>query len=525
MKIVYNNTESMSDSRIFSDYINNYAKVSSFYPSHFKNEAAWKNAMTGVTTSKRDYGELLEILKRQNLEFGAPQAVMENIDKLADPAFAIVTGQQVGVFTGPLYTIYKAMTAIKLAQHFHDELGAEFVPIFWMESNDHDLAEANHINLLDSKSELKKLEYMPENYRSGCSMKDVLIDDSFPDLIIALGSFLPNTEFKEDVFRIIRESYLPGKSLSYGFGRMMAQLFGKYGLVLFDASDPDAKQLMLPILRREIEFPLESVRIVNSAGERLKSMGYESQIEKSWDSTSLFMEEDGIRRKLFFRENSFIVEGSNKTLNVENLLAILQAEPWRFSPNVAFRPVVQDYIFPTVAYIAGPGETSYFAQLADLYKFMDVNMPVIYPRISLTVVESKVERIMEKNHLSLEDLSEDYNKLFSRLSRDAAAEKLEQILASSKSEINNTFERLATGLGEFDPSLKDIVESTRRKVDHQINTLEERAYKAQRSRDDILREQIKRACMNIYPDGKPQERVFNIVQYLVLYGAFVDIVL
>jgi uncharacterized protein YllA (UPF0747 family) len=157
---------------------------------------------------------------------------------------------------------------------------------------------------------------------------------------------------------------------------------------------------------------------------------------------------------------------------------------------------------------------------------MDVNMPIVYPRASITIVESKVERIMEKNGLEVKDLSEQYNDLFSRLSRHTAERKLEHLLESSKSEMSNIFERLASDLAEFDPGLKSIIESVRRKIDHQINILEGRAYKAQRSRDDILRNQIKRACMNIYPDGKPQERVFNIVQYLVLHGLqFVDDVL
>jgi len=299
---------------------------------------------------------------------------------------------------------------------------------------------------------------------------------------------------------------------------MMAQLLGKYGLVLLEPSGPDIKSLMSPIFEREIKAPLESMEMVNSAGEKLKSKGYESQIEKSWDSTCLFIEENGVRRKLFFRDGEFRMDGSDAALDSEKLLSVLQTEPWRFSPNVALRPVTQDYILPTVAYVAGPGEISYFAQLGRLYASLDVNMPIIYPRASLTIVESKVQRIIEKNGLEMRDLSGNYEDLFSRLSKRMASGKLGDTLESSRWEIKNVFERLASDLTKFDPGLKNTVESTRKKVDHQINILKERAYKAQRSRDDILRNQIKRACMNIYPDGKPQERVFNVVQYLVLYG-------
>ena len=285
-----------------------------------------------------------------------------------------------------------------------------------------------------------------------------------------------------------------------------------------DPSDPDIKSLMSPIFQKNIQSPLKSMEIVNSAGQRVRSGGYESQIEKSWDSTCLFIEEDGVRRKLFFRDGRFIIDGSDATVEGEELLSVLQAEPWRFSPNVALRPVTQDYMLPTAAYVAGPGEISYFAQLPGLYDDMDVTMPVIYPRCSLTIIETKVQRIMEKNELSIEDLFENHENLFSRLSKRAAAGELGDLLKTSRSEINSIFDRLAVKLAEFDPGLKNVAESTKKRVDHQVNILGERAYKAQRSRDDILRNQIKRACMNICPDGKPQERVFNLVQYLVLYG-------
>ena len=527
MKILRNAAEFMSGSKLFSDYINNSERIREFYPSHFRDELSWRKVMAEVSSRKRDYSELARILRRQNAAMGSGQEVMENIDRLVrSPAFTVVTGQQVGILTGPLYTVYKAMTVIKLTQHLNEKYGAEFIPVFWMESNDHDIEEANNISLLDSESELVKLEYLPKHYVPGCSMKDVPVDDGFRNLVLDLEARLPNTEFKWDTFEIIRGSYAPSQSLSYGFGRMMAQLLGKYGLVLLDPSDPDIKRLMAPIFERDIRSPLESMQIVDAAGEKLRSRGYESQIEKSWDSTGLFIEERGVRRKLFFREDHFRMDGSKTILDSEELLKTLRAEPWRFSPNVALRPVTQDYMMPTVAYVAGPGEISYFAQLGDLYAFLDVHMPMIYPRASLTLVESKVERIMEKNGLEVRDLSEQYNDLFSRLSKRMSAGKLEHLLESSRSEMNDLFERLASDLTEFDPGLKNIVESTRRKVDHQINILEEKTYQAQRSRDEILRSQIKRACMNIYPDGKPQERVFNIVQYLVSYGLrFVEDVL
>ena len=524
MRIIRNAAELMSDSELFSDYINNSERVREFYPIHFGDESAWQKVMEKVSGRKRDYSKLAEILKRQNSALGSGQAAMENIDKLANGnAFTVITGQQVGILTGPLYTIYKAMTVIKLAQYLNEKYEAEFIPVFWMESNDNDIEEANHINLLDSDSELVKLEYLPEHYTPGCSMKDIIVDDGFHDLISNIEARFPNTEFKDNVFDIIRESYQLSQDIGHGFGLMMAKLLGKHGLVLFSPSDPEMKKLMSPIFEQEINSPLKSMEIVNSAGQRLRDKGYEPQVEKSEDSTGLFIEADGVRHKLLFQDGHFTMDGNGENLENKALADILHDKPWAFSPNVALRPVIQDYISPTVAYVAGPGEISYFAQLPELYELMGVDMPIIYPRSSFTLVESKVERILDKNELEVSDLSEHYENLFSQLSKRIAEEKLEHLLESSHSEIRNTLEKLSTGLVKFDPGLKNIVESSEKRIDHQLNILAERAYKIQRSRNDILRSQVKRACMNVYPDGKPQEREFNIVQYLVLYGLrFVD---
>jgi len=526
LRIVRNSIDSMSDNKLFFDYVNSYDKVKSFYQADFREEGSWQDIIGRITSRKRYYNELAGVLRRQNSNLKTSSMAMENIDSMAsNSAFAVVTGQQVGAFTGPLYTIYKALTAIDLSRKLSRKFGVKFIPVFWMESNDHDLAEANHINILDQESNLLRLEYISKGYVPGSSMKDVLIDDGFREFSRKLMDRFPDTEFKPDVFHLIDSSYQNSGSenLTQGFGQMMSKLLGEFGLVLLDPSDPDLKKLMKPIFEKNIHNPLEPMAIVNCAGEKLKKAGYESQIEKSLDSTGLFLEKDKIRHKLFYRNGFFIMDEKAEKLNHSEIMEILNSEPWRFSPNVAIRPIIQDYLLPTAAYVAGPGEICYFAQLRELYHFFDVNMPVIYPRASITIVENKIQRIIDKNNLSIGDLSENYEKVFSRISKNTAAAKLGEILETSKSEIDQTFHKLTVKLNEFDPNMRNFVESTRKKIDYQINILGERAYKIQRDRDDILKDQIKRSCMNIFPEGKPQERVFNIIQYFVLYGLnFID---
>ena len=294
MKALKDNTGLIKNNKIFQDYIDNFQNVREFYPLHYKDNVSWQAIIESVKSRNTDYSELGKILERQNTDFGINQKILDNIEKLASgSAFAVVTGQQTGIFTGPLYTIYKAITAIKLAQYLSEKYQADFIPVFWVESNDHDLKEVNHTYLLESNSELTKFEYNPAQYIVDSSVKDVLVDENFALVIDDFEKSLPNTDFKSDILGIIRNSYLPSKSISYGFGRMISQLLGKYGLVLLDPSDSEIKKLMLPMFQKEAEHPLKSVDIINSAGERLRSFGYESQIEKSDDSTCIFIEIDG----------------------------------------------------------------------------------------------------------------------------------------------------------------------------------------------------------------------------------------
>jgi bacillithiol biosynthesis cysteine-adding enzyme BshC len=519
LKAIKDNTGLIKNNKIFQDYTNDVQNVKEFYPLHYKDNISWQTIIDKVRARNADYSELGNILERQNTDFGINQKILDNIEKLASgSAFAVVTGQQTGIFTGPLYTIYKAMTAIRLSQYLSEKYQADFIPVFWVESNDHDLKEANHIYLLDSNSDQRKIEYNPSQYIIDSSVKDVIVDDSFTMAIDDFEKSLPNTEFKSDIFGIIRDSYLPSKSISYGFGRMMSKLFGKYGLVLIDPSDSEIKKLMLPIFQKEAEHPLKSVEILNSAGEKLRLSGYECPIEKSDDSTCIFIEIDGARRKLYYRNERFEFDSCDMVLSKSELLETLQIAPWRFSPNVALRPVIQDYILPTVSYIAGPGETAYFAQLSEVYQHFGVNMPIIHPRASFTIIEGRIQRVIEKNKLEIADLMEDHARLFSRLSREQAPVEIEVLIESSRLCLEKVFKSLSSELSNIDPNLANIVESARKKVDLQVNILKDKAYQSQRGRDEVTRSQIKRACMNVFPEGEPQERVFNIVQYLVLYS-------
>jgi bacillithiol biosynthesis cysteine-adding enzyme BshC len=350
-------------------------------------------------------------------------------------------------------------------------------------------------------------------------MSRVPVEPSSQEFIADLEARLSESAFKIDLFDSIRTFYSVGSTLSEGFGRMMAHLLHDHGLILLDPSDPELKGLMAPIFEEEIRHPRQSTRLLNEAAEQLSEMGYEPQIEKTEDSTSLFFfDEQGFRRKLFFRDGWYRVEDTEQRMRTEELLAIVERTPERLDPNVTLRPVIQDALLPTVAYVAGPGEIAYFAQLRAVYDLFGVQMPLLFPRARCILVERKIQRIMDRYRLTVDDLSIGPDELFGRLVKDRFPENLERLFRDSTEDIEAALGRLGGPLTSFDPTLSGLMDSTKGRVVHQVSILRNKALQAQRRASETLRGQIERVCAHIHPLGRPQERTLNIVPYLVSYG-------
>lgn len=503
-----------------AEYMSGSERVRVLYPFDARDLESWRRIMDARVGARLRREGICAVLKVQNERFGCGVETFAGIERLGQGGTVVVaTGQQVGLLTGPLYTMYKALTAIRLARRVEEQYGCPTVPLFWMGSNDHDLEEVNHVDLAVGDDRVETLTYRPSPAFLGQPMSRVPVEAPFEEFIGEFEQYLPDSAFKANLFEPIRASYSIGSTLSEGFGRMMAGLLHTYGLILLDPSDPELKRLMAPIFEVEIQHPLRSTALLNEAAGLLSSMGYTPQVEKTEDSTSLFFfDEEGLRRKLLFRDGGYQVEGMDLRMGPEELLAVLERAPERLDPNVALRPVVQDALLPTVAYVAGPGEIAYFAQLRAVYEFFGVQMPIFFPRARFVLVERKIQRIMDKYGLSVEDLSVGPDELFGRLVRDRFPEDLEQLFRDSTEDIGAILDRLGGPLTAFDPTLSGLVDSTKGRVAHQVNVLRNKALQAQRRASETLRGQIGRACAHIQPLGRPQERTFNIVPYLVSYG-------
>ncbi|OGB94046.1 MAG: bacillithiol biosynthesis cysteine-adding enzyme BshC, partial [candidate division NC10 bacterium RBG_16_65_8] len=320
------------------------------------------------------------VLLAQQEVWEAPPAVRRRIDELCTPGgLAVCTGQQTALFGGPLFTLYKALTAVALASRLEHALRRPVVPLFWMASEDHDVAEADHVYLADRGGNLTQLRHTAWASPDGFMPANLRLGPAIHETLARLREFLPATEFSDALCDALARAYIPDRTLSEAFARWLTHLLGETGLVLVDAADPDLKRLAAGIFRREVEEAPRTSAAILDVSRALRASGYPAQIDARPDGVNCFLLQAG-RRALARDPAGFRLRDTGEVISAAALHRMAQESPERFSPNVALRPVVQDTLFPTLAYVAGPGELAYFAQLRPVYAAFDVPMPAIVPR-------------------------------------------------------------------------------------------------------------------------------------------------
>jgi bacillithiol biosynthesis cysteine-adding enzyme BshC len=506
------------------DYFYDYGKVAGFFNGDFRDPAAFDGLAERVSVRPLPRAGLAEVLAEQNRSYGCGDATLANIRKIADDrACAVVTGQQVGLFSGPLYTIYKALTAIKLAERLGGRGHGAFVPVFWLASDDHDLAEIDHILLLDKDHRLEEIRCpMPSVAATKIPASGMILPPEIEDCIRRVEDLTRDTEFKAGILARLRDAYRPGRSMVDAFARWMTGLFASSGLIFIDATHPKLKALGKETFRREIADESPSTQAALETSQKLHQAGYGEQIHLHERILNVFYADPG-RRSIQRTASGFEIKDPSQALAKEELLALAEDKPFLFSPNVLLRPIYQDALLPTVAYVGGPGEIAYFAQMKGVYERFGLPMPVIYPRKSVTLVEKSVDHILKKYNLDMIDVWTKADQLVSAVAEEGIPASLSAALGLAKSHQATDFGALAAEIAAFEPTLKNSVDLARGKMDQQWDFLEKKILGAVKKRSEIAVRQLATAVDNLYPNRSLQERVFNIVPYLLKYGpAFMD---
>ena len=509
---------------LFFDYLNHFEKVQSFYRWNPYESGDWQAVISDRGKLSFPRKPLSDILLRQNQHWGAPPETLENIKRLADEnTFCVVTGQQAGIMGGPLYTIYKMITAIKRCQFLQDLFPQfYFVPLFWLEVNDNDFKEINHIQYITKDNELCRLsvEEKSEEHLQPISYRK--LDGQISRWRESVATDFFDTEFKDAALDLFFQPYSVSETYGEAFARLCVSLFGRYGMVVLNPADPDVNTLAEPVYRKALEAPGEIRKTIDERNQRIREKGYPIQIQLRRDQTLLFYIDEQQRRVRIdlADEQHFSLNYPEESIPVsrKEMLHTCEKTPWQFSPNVALRPLVQDFLLPTVAYVAGPSETAYFAQVEALYSLFNISMPIIFPRHRVTIVEGKIQRLVEKLNLDYETVLNSRGNFIEPYIRGHTGNELFRAVEKSGEQIEQVLDRLETLVAREDPTLVNSVRKTRQNIEGSFRKLSGKITRSLEEKNRTLVNQLERVMLHLLPQHTYQERVLNLLYFCIKYG-------
>ena len=503
------------------DYAFNFAKIAPLYAGDPAARPAWSETIARARAMVRPHAAVAELLAAQQQRRNAPPPAREAARKLANSqTVAVVTGQQAGAFGGPLFTLLKAVTAIQLARTTGREQGAEVVPVFWVDAEDHDWDEVASCTVLDPAFQPHTIT-LPKPAGAGeQSVASLVLDGRVEHSLDELAHRLGETEFSDWLLSSLRAAYHPGVGMADAFARWLETLLGPHGLVVFDSSDPAAKPLVADLFAHELRSAGRTAALAREAGDALMARGHQPQVIPQPDSVALF-HLDGARRSIRRQGDHFVA--GDRTFTVAALADQARTSPNLFSPNVLLRPLVQDTLFPTICYVAGPSELAYLGQLRGVYESFGIPMPLMYPRATATLVDSAAARFLSRYDIPIEELQPQDESALNRLLGAQLPQSVEQALTEAEDAVRRTMERVIEAMPAVDPTLAGAAKTTLSKMEQDLRALQNKMIHAAKRRDETLRRQFKRAQAQIFPLGHAQERTLGVVYFVNRYGpAVVD---
>jgi bacillithiol synthase len=437
----------------------------------------------------------------------------QRLQRFVEEGGAVVTtGQQAGFLTGPIYTIYKALTAVRLATELERELGIVVLPVFWTASEDHDWEEVNHAHL-GTRRGVRRVE-LPSGDLRALPMSERPLEAGVENTLEEIRQLIHKQRHADERINGILDSYGPGGTVAGAFNASLEVLLAPFDLLLTDAADPVLKRSSIPVLRRALEEAARHEALLRERGVELRRAGFGEQVAILEGGTNVFYSGRGERERLYRRGEGFMTVSRSRLFDREELLAELEEDPSRFSPNVLLRPVVESAVFPTLSYVAGPGEIAYYGQLGVLYPEFGIEAPVVYPRFGATLVEGWVERDLERLGMRGAEVERPWHELVEQLARAALPTEITAQLKELGEVVSAGYRELIERASGIDPTLVGALGRLRNESLSRVGGAERKIVRAlkRRERDAITR--LERVREALYPLGGPQERTLNVLPYL-----------
>jgi bacillithiol synthase len=434
--------------------------------------------------------------------------------------YAVTTGQQPGLFGGPLFSIYKALTAAALARRLEELVGRPVLPVFWVASEDHDWEEVRRVSLPDLGNDLVTLE-LPDREGAGQRpLHRMPLGSEIDEVRAALVDLLPPSDFRPGIEADLAAAYREGATLPEAFAELLRRQLASAGVFVLSPEHSEAQAAALPVLLAEAGEAEARARALADRSKALEDAGYASQVTILEGGANLFLEGTRGRDRLFVEgPGQLRLRHEGRVLDLEALAAEGAEDPALLSPNVLLRPVVESALVPTLAYVAGPGEMAYFAQTAPVFEAHGILQPVIHPRLSAVVIESRVEKVLRKFDLELAELARPHHEVVGRVVREDLPEEVRKALGEFRGAIARGAQALGLAVREVDPTLAGPVEHLRNQGFSLLDDVERKVVQARKRESGIALQQIEKVQVQLFPGGVPQERVFPAIYYLVRYGS------
>ncbi|CAM2828375.1 bacillithiol biosynthesis cysteine-adding enzyme BshC [Paenibacillus sediminis] len=511
-------------------FLSHFDKVQDLYgPDANKREswAARADWLDNTEFKRIDRSALVRCLRLYNKQHNDFQEVSKSLDLLEQPGTLVISGgQQSGIFTGPLLVIYKAVTIIQSAREASSLLERPVVPLFWIAGEDHDWDEVNHTYFLSRNLQISKLKMdHPGGARSSVSYT-LLNQESWKEAVRQMCDLLPDSEFKPSLIDLLTRASIESESLSDCFAKIMGQLFGRFGLVLLDSADPNLRTIETSVFERIISQNDELEQAYHASAKAVLDKGYPLQADVAEGGANLFYIHEGARILLFKQNSKFTDRRGIVSFTRDELLGLLQEHPERFSNNVLTRPLMQESLLPVLGTVLGTGEIAYWSLTRKAFHVLGLEMPIIVPRMSFTMVEGTIHKHMVKYKLSFQDVQHHFEE--KRQSWLASQDKIsiDEQFAKVQKMFEEQYDAIIEQLGSIQAGLTKLGENNKGKIVEQIHYLQHKAQDALAKQNEAGLRQLDRIYHSLFPLGKPQERVYNVFYYLNRYGySFIDLLM
>lgn len=494
-------TELPGTSRLFADFTYHPDRVSQFYPWVARSGDTFDEAARQIDFPDTRRAALVAALREQNGD--GPL-----LERLSRPGtVAVVTGQQVGFLSGPAYTIYKALTAVRLAERLSAR-GIDAVPVFWLATEDHDFPEVNHAWVYNGDNLPTRLECVATPEANQPVGGIVLGDFDWS----ALSSALAGLPFADDIVAVARDAYARGTTLGQAFRTLVSTLLAGHPMLYVDPLAEPIRRLAAPLLHDAVAAEPQLKQGLLDRNRELTGKGYHAQVHVDAKTSLVFLLENGRRQTLRPQNGNYIVGGRIIPR------AELESRAEHLSPNALLRPVVQDYILPTIAYIGGPAELAYLAQSEVIYRELLGRQPVALHRAGFTVFDSRSRKLIERYNLCLPDFFHGEEALRARLASRLVPPSLQTLLSATKEAATGAIQRLSSELQQFDPTLAKAAERSRRKMEYQVQKIERKVARQILQRDEMAAKHAASLNGLLYPHKHLQERFYSILPLLAEHG-------